>query len=183
MYIVPHIGTEGIHTPVPIKTSQPIAPALLQGNEMWREVSYSCLSLSHSLRKFCDDCDTVHYQKAPLLIHSKLTILAYQGVVTERVPVETFRKKQLYINDLQLRIREELTNFDASVRRVEEEFDVQLRKLTVKKEEILRDLQTQRVKLVSILNTFRQEIEEKKYVERLKVSTMLDKYLTSGFLA
>jgi len=183
--IITHLGTEGAHMPIPIKKlASAGVPAT--GNETCDECRNRaavrfCLCTT-PLRKFCEQCDIVHYQKAPLLTHSKHPIVTYQAVATGRVPIETFRKKQLYINDFQLRIGEELTNFDAFMRQVEGEFDQALGKVAAKKEEIVRNLQTQRALLVSALNTAQQEIETKRYAEALIVATVLDEYLVNGYV-
>ena len=116
------------------------------------------------------------------MTHSKHPICAYQAVATGRVPIETFRKKQFYINDFQLCIGEELAQFDAFMRQTEAEFDAVLNKVAAKKEEILRDLQTQRVKLASVLNDIQEVIAAKRYAEAFDVVTELDEYITEGYL-
>lgn len=184
--IIAHLGTEGAHMPVPIKKPQQVPSAPAQGNEMCDECGHKeavrfCLCRT-PLRKFCDGCDTAHYEKARLLTHSNHPIIAYQAVISGKVPIETFRKKQFYINDLQLRIGEELTNFDAFMRQVEEDFEALLSKIAAKKEEILRDLLTQRAKLASVLTETQEIIETKRYTEGVEVNTELDEYLANGYV-
>ena len=178
-----HYQTAGRHNIVPYERPEPVPAA---NNEvcslcMDRTAEFFCLC-STPIRKFCEQCDFAHYQKASLMTHSKHPIRAYQAVATGRLPVETFRKKQLYINDLQLCIGEELTQFDAFAKQTREEFDAVLNKVAAKKEEILRDLQTQRVKLASVLNDIQKVIAVKRYAEAFEVVTELDEYITEGYL-
>jgi len=178
-----HIEAAGTHLPVPMQKK-----ALLSGgpgNEVCDECRAKaavrfCLCTT-PLRKFCEGCDFTHYQKARHMTHSVHAISAYQSVASGKVPLETFRKKQFYINDFQLRIGEELVQFDTFTKQVEDEFGLLLAQITEKKEEILRDLQTQRVKLVAHLNEIQQIIENKRYAEFFEVATVLDEYILNGY--
>lgn len=181
-----HLETEGMHIPVQYKkvAAAPHGPAL-EGNEVCDECRGKpavrfCLC-GAPLRKFCEGCDFSHYQKAPLVTHSKHPISAYPAVASGRVPVEVFRQKQLYLNDFQLRLGEELVQFDAFVARVEEEFDELFSRIAAKKDLLLRDLQSQRAKLAASLSEIQQTIAAKRYSESFEIKTKLDDYIATGY--
>lgn len=183
--IAVHLETEGAHMPVPIKKAQSKAPFPVQGNELCDECgrkTAACFCLCTTpVKKRCKDCDVFHYQKAESSTHSKHPITAYRAVAAGRVSLETFRKKQLYINDLQLRIGAELTQFDAFMRRVGEEFEALIEQVTLAKESLLQKLQCQRAKLTIALTAVQQTIESKRYEDSFEVVTALDDYLLNGY--
>jgi len=110
-------------------------------------------------------------------------MLAYQSVASGRVPLETFRRKQQFINDFQLRIGEELTRFDAREKQISEEFDTLLQKVIVKKTEAIAELQTARAQLAAQLSEIQQTIEAKRYAESPEITTALDEYIVNGYLS
>ena len=181
--IATHLGTEGTHMPVPIKKPQVIAPVPIQGNEVCDDcrgkAAINFCLCSNPVRKRCQDCDFAHYQKAPNTTHSKHPITAYSTVA--RVTVETFRKKQQYICDLELYLGEELTQFDTFVNQVKEEFEALIWEMTAMKETFLQNLLTERVKLTTALGNIHQAIETKRYEVSLEVVTNLDDYVANGF--
>lgn len=172
--------------PTPIqKKLSPAEARMGQGNEVCDEcrarvAARFCLCIT-PVRKYCEECDLNHYQKARHLTHSIHPMSAYREVISGRVPLESFRKKQLYINDLKHHIDEELVQFDAFKMQVENEFDVLISQITAKKEETLRDLQTLRIKLAGQLNEVQQIIEAKRYAESFEVISLLDDYILSGY--
>ena len=171
--------------PVPIKKPQSIVPALIQGNEVCDDcrgkAAVNFCLCSNPVRKLCQDCDFSHYQKAPNTSHSKHPIAAYPTVA--RVTVETFRKKQQYISDLELHVGEELTKFDAFVSQTRDGFEALIGEVAALKEAFLHNLQAERVKLTNTLENIHQAIETKRYEESLEVKTNLDDYIVNGFKA
>lgn len=173
-----------MHIPVPLKKAVVGLQALAaEGNEVCDECRGKpavrfCLC-GTPLRKFCEGCDFVHYQKAPLATHSKHPITAYPAVASGRIPIELFRQKQLYINDFQLRLSEELVQFDTFVRRIGEELDALLSKIAEKKDNLLRDLHTKRTELVASLNEIQQVIGVKRYAESFEIMTACTEKKTS----
>ena len=184
---LPHLETEGAHMPVPVqRQAAPILPVQGEGNQVCdecrnRAAAHFCLC-AVPLRKFCAGCDMTHYQKAPNQAHFKHPIAAYQTVASGKIPIEEFRRKQLYINDLQLRIGGELANFDEFARRVEGEFDALLEHIAAKKKALLQDLLTERVKIARVLNEIQHTIDTKRYSEACEVVTSLDELIVNGYL-
>jgi len=137
---------------------------------------------STPVRKYCEQCDTTHYQKAQSSIHSTYPIAAFRTLLPGRANVELFRRKQEYIKDFKLRIGEELTNFDAFMKEVEGGFDQGLAEMKAKKEATLENLKARRGELAAALYAADQEIEAKRYVKEFEVTTVLDGYVASGYL-
>jgi len=75
--LITHLGTEGTHISVPIKKakSKPSAANEVCDECMKKPTVQFCLC-SAPLRKFCDDCDFSHYQKARPMPHSKHPMVA-----------------------------------------------------------------------------------------------------------
>ena len=180
--LLSHLSTAGSHITVSLHPR--VTATSLAGNEVCdecgsRPADYFCLC-SSSLRKFCRGCDIPHYQKTQSRVHFKHPIIGYQGVVSSRMPIEQFKKKQFYINDLLLRLEEEVSSFDAFVKRAETEFSTLQQKIAAKKTEFLREMQTQREKLIAAIRDANQNIESKRYVENLEVISYLDDSIVHG---
>lgn len=161
-------------------------PRMGQGNEVCDECKektavHFCLC-AVPLRKFCDGCELSHYQKARHLTHSIHPISAYQTVASGRVSVETFKKKQLNINDFLLRIEEELVKFDTFTHQVENEFEALIAQIAAKKEQILSDLQVLRGQFTADLNKMQKTIEAKRYLEESMPLDLIDIKSLSGKL-
>jgi len=97
--------------------------------------------------------------------------------------LETFRRKQHFINDFQLRIGEELARFDVFERQVSEEFDTLLQKVTAKKAAALAELITAKSQLAAQLSEIQQTIEAKRYAEAPEITTALDDTIVNGYLS
>jgi len=108
-------------------------------------------------------------------------MLAYESVTSGRVSIETFRTKQLYLNDIQARMWEELVLFDTFVKETDRAFSTLLTQITVKREAVLGDLQTNKAKLRTYLNAIQQTIQSKRYLESFEAVTVLDEYILSGY--
>jgi len=178
-----HLQTTGRHNPVPYERTEPEGQVENEVCSVCMIKTAVCFCLcSTPLRKFCEQCDISHYQKAPLMTHSKHPILAYQAVATGQVPILTFCRKQFYINDLQFHIGEELTHFDAFAKQTREELDEFTSKVAAQREKILRDLETLRGELVLRLKDIQEVIAAKRYAEAFEVVTELDEYIKEGYL-
>ena len=176
-----HLEAPGDHALVPIQA----ASMLVVGNEVCDECEIApaarfCLC-TVPLRKFCKACNVSHYQKARRGSHSTHPMLAYESVTSGRVSIETFRTKQLYLNDIQARMWEELVLFDTFVKETDRAFSTLLTQITVKREAVLGDLQTNKAKLRTYLNAIQQTIQSKRYLESFEAVTVLDEYILSGY--
>lgn len=177
-----HLEAAGVHSLVSIQALA--APVLVFGNEVCdiceiKPAVHFCLCTA-PLPKFCKGCHLAHYQKVRQ-VHSMHSMSAYELVTSGRMSVETFRRKQVYINDFQLRIWDELVQFDAFARRVEGEFSALIGQITDKKAAVLADLQRLKVKLTAHLSAVQQTIEAKRYIESFEVTTALDEYILTGY--
>jgi len=114
--------------------------------------------------------------------HLPSPIHAYKAIATGKVPIETFRIKQFYINELQRFIYEEFTHFDTFAKQTQTELDDFLQKITTQREKILTNLDTLRGELVLRLNEIKEIIETNRYKANFEVVTKLDKYLAEGYL-
>lgn len=133
------------------------------------------------LKKLCADCDTEHFQKAPGQDHFLHPMAAFQSVDSGKVPLGTFRRKQLYINDFRASIGKELQRFDAFNTQVGIEFDVLIEDVKARKETALRDLQNKRIQLAVQLGEMQTIIEAKRYEDSAEVVTVLDYYIVKGY--
>jgi len=150
--------------------------------EICRVTEATCFCLcGSSIRRYCVSCDSAHYQQTAYLTHSRHPISVYQSVVSGKTPIDVFRKKQLFINEFQRKISEELMNFDAFVGEISQGFESLVCEINAKKEKILRDLQIERGKLVAAMSAAQEVIDSKRYVDASEAVTSLDDYICNGY--
>lgn len=136
--IATYLEALGIHTSALIQKLEKSTVPVERVNEPCDgcrgKVARSFCLCSVPIKKFCARCDEKHYRNSPGMDHFQHPIAAFPAVAMGKVPVETFRRKQQFIQELQLSTREELARFDAFAKQVEDDFDALINKSYSEKE-------------------------------------------------
>jgi len=176
--------TEGTHTPVaihrPAAVPVPKVEKIVCEECSQRPAVYLCLC-RFSCRKLCEPCDTLHYQRPPQTAHSKHPVRECQAVLSGKVPIIDFRKKQAYISEFLVQLEQEISDHDDFSRRVEEELTNLAEEFLAQKDAVLNELAIQRPKLIAAVEETKRIIAEKRYLEAFEVTTYLDDCILNGY--
>ena len=104
-----------------------------------------------------------------------------QAVLSGRVPIIDFRKKQAYISEFLVQLEQEISDHDDFSRRVEEELTNLAEEFLAQKDAVLNELAIQRPKLIAAVEETKRIIAEKRYLEAFEVTTYLDDCILNGY--